>query len=152
MARLILGLLAAAIAGCVVSPAPLLTIPEGHAGSAESKAAPYTPPENVFKAEVPAVTPPGKTGQQDHSHEDHGEAKAPELKKEYPMDTCPVSGEKLGSMGKPIVIQHEGREVRLCCPGCVDKFKQDPAKYLKKLDDAEKSKKPADDKKHEGHQ
>jgi hypothetical protein len=58
-------------------------------------------------------------------------------------------------MGEPVVITHEGREVRFCCPACVAKFKKDPAPYLKKLDDAEKSRKPAEDKpkdeKHEPH-
>lgn len=54
----------------------------------------------------------------------------------YPLEVCVVSGEKLGSMGKPYVITHEGREVRLCCQGCEADFKKDPAKYLKKLDEA----------------
>lgn len=49
-----------------------------------------------------------------------------------PADTCPVSGQKLGSMGAPIVVQHEGREIRLCCAGCVRAFKANPAKYLTK--------------------
>jgi len=29
--------------------------------------------------------------------------------KPYPLETCVVSGEKLGEMGKPFVYQHEGR-------------------------------------------
>jgi len=51
----------------------------------------------------------------------------------YPLSTCVVSGEALGSMGQPIIIHHEGAEVRLCCKGCVKKFNADPAKYLEKL-------------------
>ena len=51
----------------------------------------------------------------------------------YPLSTCVVSGEALGSMGQPIVIDHEGVEVRLCCKGCVKRFNADPAKYLEKL-------------------
>jgi hypothetical protein len=51
----------------------------------------------------------------------------------YPLSTCVVSGEALGSMGQPIIIHHEGVEVRLCCKGCVKKFNADPAKYLEKL-------------------
>lgn len=51
----------------------------------------------------------------------------------YPLDTCVVSGEKLGSMGDSIVYQHEGTEVRFCCKSCIKKFKKDPAKYLVKL-------------------
>lgn len=48
-------------------------------------------------------------------------------------DTCPVSGEQLGSMGKPFVLQHEGREIQLCCKACKKDFEADPAKYLAKL-------------------
>jgi hypothetical protein len=40
-------------------------------------------------------------------------------------------------MGKPYVFKHEGREVRLCCKDCLKDFKKDPAKYMKKLDEAE---------------
>lgn len=54
--------------------------------------------------------------------------------KPYPLDTCLVSGEKIGSMGDPIIIHHEGREIKFCCDSCVPKFKKDPAKYLAKLD------------------
>jgi YHS domain-containing protein len=51
----------------------------------------------------------------------------------YPLTTCVVSGEKLGEMGKPAVINYQGTEVRFCCAMCVDQFKKDPAKYLAKL-------------------
>ncbi len=54
----------------------------------------------------------------------------------FPLDTCPVSGEKLGAMGAPIVYDHEGREIRFCCKGCAAKFKADPARYLTKIDEA----------------
>ena len=47
----------------------------------------------------------------------------------WPLNTCVVSGGELGSMGDPIVFNHEGREVRFCCKGCISKFKKDPAKY-----------------------
>lgn len=59
--------------------------------------------------------------------------------KPYPLETCVVSGEKLDEMGKPYVYTHEGREVRFCCKSCLKDFKKDPAKYLKKLDAAEKA-------------
>ena len=51
----------------------------------------------------------------------------------YALDTCIVSGEKLGSMGEPVVIQHENQEIKFCCDSCIPKFKNDPAKYLEKL-------------------
>ena len=51
----------------------------------------------------------------------------------YPLATCVVSGEKLDEMGKPVVINHKGTEVRFCCNACVKKFNEDPSKYLVKL-------------------
>lgn len=54
----------------------------------------------------------------------------------YPLETCPVSGQELGSMGPPVVWVHEGREVRFCCAGCVPKFEADPQKFLDKIDEA----------------
>lgn len=57
----------------------------------------------------------------------------------YPLKTCIVSGEKFGGdMGEPVTITHEGRTIKFCCDGCIKKFKADPAKYLKVLDEAEK--------------
>ena len=63
---------------------------------------------------------------------------APTTKPAYPLTTCVVSGEKLGEMGKPVVIQYEGREVQFCCSSCPKEFRKDPAKYLRKIDDAAK--------------
>jgi hypothetical protein len=53
----------------------------------------------------------------------------------YLIDVCPVSGKKLGSMGDPIVMEIEGREVRLCCKGCIKKLTAEPAKYAKAVDE-----------------
>jgi len=52
------------------------------------------------------------------------------------LTTCPVSGEKLGEMGKPMVFVYQGQEVKLCCSGCKKDFDKDPAKYIKKIQDA----------------
>jgi hypothetical protein len=60
--------------------------------------------------------------------------------KPYPLKTCVVSDEKLGEHGKPYVFTHEGQEVKLCCKDCLKDFKKDPAKYTKKIADAEKAK------------
>jgi len=57
----------------------------------------------------------------------------------YPLETCLVSGEKLGEMGKPYVFVTEGTEIKLCCPQCKAKFDKDPAKYLAKLAEAAKT-------------
>ncbi|MEQ2007873.1 MAG: hypothetical protein ABMA26_13835 [Limisphaerales bacterium] len=53
--------------------------------------------------------------------------------KPYTLDVCIVSGEKLGSMGAPVVHVHEGQEVKLCCKSCLPDFKKEPAKFLAKL-------------------
>ena|SRR5579862_5839374 len=52
------------------------------------------------------------------------------------LKTCPVSGDKLGEMGDPYVFVYKGQEVKLCCPNCKKDFDKDPAKYLKKIQDA----------------
>jgi YHS domain-containing protein len=57
-------------------------------------------------------------------------------RKNYPLSTCVVSGEKLGEMGKPYNYVYQNRLVRLCCSGCVETFNKDPKKYLKMIDDA----------------
>lgn len=54
----------------------------------------------------------------------------------YPLETCVVSGETLGSMGSPIEVQVEGRTVLLCCSGCEASLRDDPEPYLAKLDEA----------------
>ena len=53
--------------------------------------------------------------------------------KPYPLDTCVVSGEKLGSMGDPVVFVHAGQEIKLCCKNCRADFDKEPAKFLAKL-------------------
>ena len=55
------------------------------------------------------------------------------------MTTCPVSGDKLGEMGKPYVFEYKGREVKLCCPDCKKDFDKDPAKFMKKVEAADKA-------------
>lgn len=37
--------------------------------------------------------------------------------------TCPVTGDLLGSMGKPIRVRVNGRSVFVCCQGCVDEVR-----------------------------
>ena len=48
---------------------------------------------------------------------------------------CPVTGEPLGSMGEPIKLEVEGREVWICCAGCENPLREDPEQYLTKLND-----------------
>ena len=46
---------------------------------------------------------------------------------------CPVSGEPLGSMGKPYKVRVKDRDVFLCCQGCEEEILKNPDKYLAKL-------------------
>jgi hypothetical protein len=68
---------------------------------------------------------------------------AAKAKAEYPVTACVVSGDKLegGDMGKPVdyIYRQEGkpdRLIRFCCKDCLKDFNNEPAKYLKTLDEA----------------
>lgn len=54
----------------------------------------------------------------------------------YPLATCPVSGDELGSMGDPIVLNQPGREVKLCCKGCIKSYEDDSNTYNAEIDAA----------------
>ncbi len=58
--------------------------------------------------------------------------------KPYPINTCIVSGEKLGEMGKIPSIVYKGQEIKFCCKDCVKDFNKDPEKFMKKLAKEEK--------------
>ena len=65
--------------------------------------------------------------------------KKDEKAKPYPLKTCIVSEEKLGGdMGDPYVFTYQGREIKLCCKSCLKDFNKDSAKYVKKIEAAEK--------------
>lgn len=71
-------------------------------------------------------------------------------RKEYPLKTCVISQEDLGTMGEPadLIYRVAGtpdRLVRFCCESCIKDFEKDPAAALKRIDDAAK---PAGDKHH----
>ena len=52
----------------------------------------------------------------------------------YPLETCVVSGEKLGGeMGAPVDLVVGNRLVRLCCKGCKKEFTKEPLSFLAKL-------------------
>ncbi len=66
-----------------------------------------------------------------------GPTTAPDVKGDpYLLDTCPVSGQKLGSMGGPVVKTIDGREVRFCSGGCVGRFEANTTKYFTAIDKA----------------
>jgi Cu(I)/Ag(I) efflux system membrane fusion protein len=52
------------------------------------------------------------------------------------QEICPVTRQKLGSMGEPVPVEVDGRKVQVCCAGCIDKLKAEPARYLAALEPA----------------
>lgn len=53
--------------------------------------------------------------------------------KPYPLQTCLVTDNDLGSMGDERSFVYEGQEIKICCKPCERKFRKDPERYLKKL-------------------
>lgn len=66
---------------------------------------------------------------------------------------CPVSGEKINEKFKA-TYEYEGKIYNFCCAMCIDAFKSDPAKYIKKVEDelkAQSKEETAEKTKDEGH-
>jgi hypothetical protein len=138
--RIVSALLAFATALIAVSPS---LGREGHHND-QNKAA---PPAAEKKGQLVALTK-------------ENEAWAAKARKEYPMNVCLTSDEKLGSMGENVefIYREAGQPDRLlvfCCSGCEEDFMDEPGKYLSKLDAAAKAKKKdtasAAEKGHKGH-
>ncbi len=53
--------------------------------------------------------------------------------KSYPLTTCIVTDNDLGSMGDEQSYVHEGQEIKVCCAPCIAKFKTNPGRFLAKL-------------------
>lgn len=47
---------------------------------------------------------------------------------------CPVSGEKIDEKMKA-TYEYKGKIYNFCCPMCIDEFKKDPGKYIKKIEE-----------------
>lgn len=52
---------------------------------------------------------------------------------------CPVMGEKIN---RQFYVDHNGKRIYFCCGQCIDEFKKDPEKYLKKLKGVQLDKTP----------
>lgn len=64
------------------------------------------------------------------------EAAIAKQREHYPLETCFISGETLGSMGEPIDKVYGNRLVRFCCKGCISRFEKDPTAHIATLDKA----------------
>ena len=71
------------------------------------------------------------------------DAKKSKANEEYPLKTCVVSDEPLPADFVAYTHREPGkpdRVVRLCCEGCIEDFRINPEKFLKKLDAAKTKK------------
>jgi len=52
---------------------------------------------------------------------------------------CPVSGEKISDVVAsgmtPVTYEYEGKIYNFCCSACIEEFKKDPQKYIKKVEE-----------------
>lgn len=42
---------------------------------------------------------------------------------------CPVSGDKVGELGKPVYVEYKGKKIGFCCRDCPKDFKKNPEKF-----------------------
>jgi YHS domain-containing protein len=42
---------------------------------------------------------------------------------------CPVSGDTVGDIGKPVYAQYQGKTIAFCCKDCLKKFNKNSDKY-----------------------
>lgn len=73
-------------------------------------------------------------------------------KENYPLETCVVSDEKLGSMGDPVNLVYDNQLVQLCCKMCKKDFEKDPAKYMSMVAEARSDTKEQKVEKKTGHE
>ena len=66
----------------------------------------------------------------DHKGPEHGAASPADTAK-IAQKICPVMGKKIDPK---LFVDHKGRRVYFCCKMCVETFKKDPGKYIKKVD------------------
>jgi YHS domain-containing protein len=45
---------------------------------------------------------------------------------------CPVLG---GKINEKVFVDYQGKRIYFCCAACIDEFKKDPEKYLKKMEE-----------------
>lgn len=111
---------------------PLLALVAGLAFNATALAADHDHAKSAAPAKGSLVEPTDKDA-----------AWLAQARKDYPLKTCVISKEDLGTMGEPtdLIYRVEGspdRLVRFCCESCIKDFKKDPAAALKRIDDAGK--------------
>lgn len=120
-----------------ISGKPSLLYPEGMAGSGSGHA--HGAPASSQAADgtsAAATAEKIKTNLGKLSVTDKAQAIA--------QQTCPVTGLTLGSMGVPIKVNADGRDLFLCCAGCTPAVQKDPRAILEKLDRTKSAEKQGD--------
>ena len=54
------------------------------------------------------------------------------------LKVCPVSGEALGSMGEPIKVTVDGKDLFVCCEHCVEPVTKDFETYFAKAEEGKR--------------
>lgn len=78
---------------------------------------------------------PSDQEQQEQATASHDEKHVSVIGDPYTLETCPISGMNLGSMGDPVVKTIAGREVRFCCDACAERFEADTRSQFEKIDE-----------------
>ena len=53
------------------------------------------------------------------------------MDKNVPQTLCPVKG---GAIDKSQYVDADGKRIYVCCPGCLDKVRKNPAQFIKQLE------------------
>lgn len=120
----------------VPAPSPTVTTPDATTPpSGEMKAAPTPTPDAPDSGAAPKDDAPKAAAVSLSDKEIADIKKLPAEDQPLAMEqlVCPVSGENLGSMGKPLKVTAKGQSLFLCCSGCEDEVKSDPDAVLAKL-------------------
>lgn len=122
-------------------PGPGGAMPQGYPMPKNEAPAAEAPPAKAEDApktdEPPAAEPAKGEAAAALSQEEIDEIKklpADEQAQALAQAVCVISGENLGSMGKPVKVEADGKTAFLCCKGCVEDFEKDPKAALAKLE------------------
>jgi len=85
-----------------------------------------------IQAKPSMMNPQGGGASSGHHHEQNQERNMPQHQdsKVEEQIVCPVMG---GAINKDYYTVYKGKKVYFCCPGCKEKFEEEPEKYIAKL-------------------
>ena len=112
--------------------------------------------EKTSQTEPTVSTGAGGGDHGDHDHGDHeadltkvklnlAKLSVEDRKLAEGQKTCPVGGELLGIMGKPIKLDVDGTAIFICCRGCEKEVMENKEEFLAKLNSEDPGDADADD-------